>query len=168
MVSDVPARRWRWRWPLAAAFSLALFAGLSVVTLVQGQAFSYFSTRPEACANCHVMRPHLDGWQHGSHHAVATCADCHLPTAFVDKYLAKMANGWHHSRAFTTGGFAEPIRIKAANARTLERNCRRCHADTIAHTGPGPRPPVPCVHCHSQVGHPSPAGIGGPPSASER
>ncbi len=167
-MSRQPVRRWTWRWPLAAAFAVALFVGLSIVTMVQGQAFSYFSTKPEACANCHVMQPHLDGWQHGSHHAVATCSDCHLPATFVDKYRAKMANGWHHSLAFTTGGFTEPIRIKATNAAALEKNCRRCHADTIAHTGPGPQPALPCVHCHAHVGHPSPAGIGGPPTATER
>lgn len=162
--SELPgaARRRRWSWPLAAAFSLALFLGLSVFTLIEGRAFSYFSTRSEACANCHVMQAQYDGWRHGSHHAVASCSDCHIPASFVGKYLAKAENGWHHSRAFTTGGFREPIRIKPKNAAILEANCRRCHADAIAHTSPGPRPPLPCVHCHAHVGHPSPAGIGGP------
>ena len=166
MVNSSPAGRGakgrRWSWPLAAAFALALFAGLSLFTMIEGQAFSYFSTRSEACANCHVMQAQLEGWQRGSHHAVASCSDCHIPTTLVAKYLAKAENGWHHSRAFTTGGFSEPIRIKAKNAAILEANCRRCHADAIAHTNPGPRAPIPCVHCHAHVGHPSPAGIGGP------
>lgn len=143
-------------------FGATLAIGLGFVTLHQGEAFSYFSTRSEACANCHIMQSQYDGWQKGSHHAVASCADCHIPTTFFAKYWAKAKNGWHHSTAFTLGGFAEPIRIKADNAAVLEANCRNCHADAIAHMSPGDKPALSCVHCHSQVGHPSPAGIGGP------
>lgn len=150
----------RGKWPVAAVFALAFAVALGGFTMVEGKAFSYFSTRSEACANCHVMQPQLDSWQHGSHHQVATCSDCHLPTSFVAKYVAKMKNGWHHSRAFTTGNFDEPIRIGRANGDILEDNCRRCHADAIAHMSPGPLAPIPCVHCHAQVGHSSPAGIG--------
>src|SRR5689334_2583271 len=110
-------------------FSVALALGLATFTMVEGRAFSYLSTRSEACAKCHIMQNEYDGWQRGSHAAVAGCSDCHIPHAFVDKYVAKMKNGWHHSRAFTTGDFAEPIRISRPNATALEANCRRCHAD---------------------------------------
>lgn len=152
----------RWSWPLAALFSVALVIGLATITAVHGEGLSYFSTRPSACANCHIMQAQLDGWQVSSHHTVATCSDCHLPSSFVAKYVAKASNGWHHSVGFTTGNFREPIRIKGNNAEILESNCRRCHEDAIAHLDPGPLTPIPCVHCHAQVGHPSPAGIGGP------
>ncbi len=152
----------RWSWPLAALFSVALVIGLATITVVHGEGLSYFSTRPSACANCHIMQAQLDGWQVSSHHTVATCSDCHLPSSFVAKYVAKARNGWHHSVGFTTGNFREPIRIKGSNAEILESNCRRCHEDAIAHLDPGPLTPIPCVHCHAQVGHPSPAGIGGP------
>lgn len=158
----------RWSWPLAGVASVTFAAGLSIYTLVEGQAFSYMSSRSEACVNCHVMQPQYDGWQRGSHHQVARCGDCHLPHDFAGKYIAKMRNGWHHSSAFTTGDFSEPIRITGTNAVALEANCRRCHADLVAHLGPGPSAPLPCVHCHSQVGHPSPAGIGGPLAATDK
>jgi cytochrome c nitrite reductase small subunit len=155
-------RRRRWSWRLAAGFAVALSLGLAAITMTQGKAFSYFSTRPEACANCHIMQSQYEGWQHSSHRAVATCSDCHIPVGFLSKYLAKAANGWHHSRAFTTGDFAEPIRITPKNAAILEANCRRCHGALVEQMSPGARPAEPCVHCHPSVGHPSPAGIGGP------
>src|SRR5687767_13963738 len=99
MPSDRPRREDRRRstWPLAAAFAMTLAAGLGIFTLVEGRAFSYMSSRSEACVNCHVMQAQYDGWERGSHRAVAGCSDCHLPHDFVAKYAAKMRNGWHHS-----------------------------------------------------------------------
>jgi len=152
---------------MAALFAVVMAGTVGLFTMIEARAFSYFSTRPEACANCHIMQPQLDSWQHSDHHHVATCNDCHLPSTFFAKYLAKMKNGWHHSRAFTTGNFGQPIRIGPTNAKILEENCRRCHADAIAHMNPGPRAPIACTHCHSQVGHASPAGLG-PPIESYR
>lgn len=156
------------RWAIAGVLCASLLAGLGAYTLYVGEGLSYLSKRPEACANCHIMRPHYDGWAKGSHHAVATCVDCHLPQAFFAKYMAKMSNGWHHSRAFTLGNFQEPIRIKSANKAILENNCRRCHNDLTAHMATTPNGALACTHCHSQVGHPSPAGIGGPMTSQER
>lgn len=151
-----------YRLTIFAVLSASLLFGLGSYTLYVGEGLSYFSTRAEACANCHIMRPHYDGWVKSSHHAVATCSDCHLPQTFFAKYLAKAENGWHHSRAFTLNDFAEPIRIKPRNAAALEQNCRRCHNDLTAHMVSSPNGQLACVHCHSQVGHPTPAGTGAP------
>ena len=38
-----------------------------------------------------------------SHHAVATCNDCHTPHNLVGKYVVKARNGFWHSFYFTTG-----------------------------------------------------------------
>ena len=142
-------------WPAAA------LAGIGTFTFGYGEGFSYLSTNPEACANCHIMQPRLDSYRKASHHTAATCVDCHLPSDFLGKYLAKLRNGWNHSVAFTTGRFAEPIVIKETNSSILQENCLACHGALIHDLtiAAGLR----CVHCHRTVGHGELAGLGGPP-----
>lgn len=141
-------------WTLAAL--AGAIAGMGGRTLYYAEATSYLSNDPTACVNCHIMRDSYDGWQKASHHAVATCNDCHVPEAFVSKYLSKAENGYRHSKGFTFQDFHEPIRIRPKNREALLRNCVRCHrelvAEMIAHADP--RVPQPdCVACHSSVGH---------------
>jgi cytochrome c nitrite reductase small subunit len=150
---------------IALAIALGLLFGVAAFTFRYAEGLSYFSTDPAACANCHIMRPQYDGWQKASHHASATCVDCHLPQAFFAKYVAKARNGWHHSKGFTLQDFAEPIRIKPANAAILQENCLRCHAGMVNMLAAGARAErdeVGCVHCHATVGHGERAGLGGP------
>ncbi len=132
--------------------------GLAGYTFVYARGYSYMTNDPAACNNCHVMREQYDGWIKGSHRAVATCNDCHTPHEPIGKLLTKASNGWHHSVAFTSGEFAEPIRIKAHNLAVTEQACRYCHGDIVqaidahasADSGPNPRG---CVTCHREVGH---------------
>ncbi len=150
---------------LAAAVCFGVFAGSGTFTFVAAHGASYMSDDPAVCVNCHIMQEQYDGWRHASHHAVATCNDCHLPhDGLVHALFVKASNGWHHSVAFTTQDFAEPIRIKPSNAAVLEANCRRCHAElTESITGHGtlgvPTDPTlgadlyGCVRCHQGVGH---------------
>jgi cytochrome c nitrite reductase small subunit len=102
------------------------------------------------------MRAAYDGWQKASHHAVATCNDCHVPHDLVAKYLAKAENGFWHSKGFTLQDFHEPIRIKPKNAQVLQTNCIGCHgglvAEITAHGSAGDETNN-CVRCHSAVGH---------------
>ncbi len=148
----------------AVVVAVAVLTGLGAFTFRYGEGLSYFSADPKACANCHIMQPQYDGWQKASHHTAATCVDCHLPTTFAAKYLAKAANGWSHSKGFTLQDFAEPIRIKPGNSQILQDNCLRCHGSLVhgmlasATTAPDP---VYCVHCHFAVGHGQTAGLGG-------
>jgi cytochrome c nitrite reductase small subunit len=87
-----------WRWSnLLIALSGGIVLGLGVFTLRYAEGLSYFSTDPGACANCHIMQPQFDSWQKASHHGVATCVDCHLPSDFIAKYIAKAENGYYHS-----------------------------------------------------------------------
>jgi len=154
------------------AAGIALLAGLTGVLLGVGvyafhyaHGFSYLSSDPKACANCHIMQPQYDSWQKSSHHAVAKCVDCHLPQDFIGKYVAKTENGWHHSKGFTLQDFHEPIMIKPKNAAILQTNCLGCHGDLVhelvggVNGEPGE---VQCVHCHAGVGHGETAGLGGP------
>ena len=152
------------------AVMLGILLGVGGFTFLYAEGFSYLSSDPKACANCHIMQSQYDSWQKSSHHGVAKCVDCHLPHDFLGKYLAKGENGYHHSRGFTFQDFHEPIMIKAKNAAILQRNCLECHGDLVhdlvggASGGAGE---VECVHCHSGVGHGETVGLGGPERADE-
>lgn len=135
---------------------LGFAAGAGGYVFVYARGASYLSNDPTVCANCHVMQEHLDGWQKSSHHAVATCNDCHTPHALIPKYWTKMENGYHHSKAFTLQNFHEPIRIREKNARILENNCLHCHAEMVSELTvhrPERGAPPDCVRCHADVGH---------------
>lgn len=110
------------------------------------------------------MRSQFDAWQKGSHHAVATCVDCHIPHELPWKYLSKARNGFNHSKAFTLQDFPEPIRITPPNAAALQENCLRCHEALVHELVSATRESdaVQCVHCHAAVGHGELAGLGGP------
>lgn len=145
-----------------AALSLAgligLFLGLGAHTFVYAEGFSYLSDDPRACVNCHVMREQYDGWQKASHHAHATCNDCHTPKAFVRKYLAKLDHGWRHSKGFTLNDFHEPIRITPKDRLDVRENCLRCHAAIASAIAHGPEgsdfeQSSDCLRCHADVGH---------------
>jgi cytochrome c nitrite reductase small subunit len=152
-----------------SGIALSLLIGTSVgaggYTFYQGKGWSYLSNDPRACVNCHIMREQYDGWQKASHHAVATCNDCHVPHDLIGKYLSKAENGFWHSKGFTLQDFHEPIQIRAHNLETLRHNCIDCHRDLVqelvgeeggqhsgtlhsAHGGESN-----CIHCHRDVGH---------------
>jgi cytochrome c nitrite reductase small subunit len=102
------------------------------------------------------MNDEYDSWTKGVHHGSATCVDCHLPHAFVPKYLAKATNGYHHSKGFTFQDFHEPILIKPKNAAILQANCLHCHGDfvhDIVRGSTAADDESRCVHCHRNVGH---------------
>ncbi|MEO8178899.1 MAG: cytochrome c nitrite reductase small subunit [Deltaproteobacteria bacterium] len=159
--------------PWILAVLLGVAAGVGAYTFSYAKGLSYFGTDPKACTNCHIMEPEYAGWQKGSHHDVAVCIDCHLPHAFVSKYLTKAENGYRHGKLFTTQTFEEPITIKPAGLAVLQSNCERCHADLVqdivgSASGPSAETDRPaCIHCHWTVGHGERAGLGGPLSASE-
>jgi cytochrome c nitrite reductase small subunit len=148
---------------LVLAGLLGVVLGVGGYTFVYARGSSYLTDDPAACANCHVMQEQYAGWRKGSHHAVAGCNDCHTPAGFIAKYLTKAKNGYHHSAAFTRGGFHEPIRITETNRAITEGACRNCHGDvTAAMDGPvghggGPRGQErqerSCIRCHVSVGH---------------
>lgn len=136
--------------------------GTGGYTVRYGEAFSYMSNDPETCVNCHIMREHLDGWARSSHHAVATCNDCHTPHDLVGKYLVKAENGVWHSKSFTLQDYRDPLVIRPKNSLVLQGSCVHCHKefvnDILEHgrfslaTNDDGRAGS-CVHCHASVGH---------------
>jgi cytochrome c nitrite reductase small subunit len=140
----------------ATAIGFGVLLGLGTYTFRYAEGFSYFSTDPRACANCHIMRDQYDSWQKSSHHIVATCVDCHLPHDPVGKLAAKARNGYFHSKAFTLQDFHEPIMITPGNRRILLHNCMDCHAamtDQIRAAGAHEGDDLDCIRCHVDVGH---------------
>lgn len=130
--------------------------GIGGYTFIYAKGASYLTNNPAACANCHIMNDHYDGWLKSSHHSVATCNDCHTPAGLIPKYLTKADNGFWHSFAFTSGNFPDPLRIKPRNRRITENACRKCHQDMVEdiehpHFS---SPTISCVRCHREVGHP--------------
>jgi cytochrome c nitrite reductase small subunit len=140
---------------LFLALGVGVLVGLAWFTFGYGEGWSYFSTDPRACVNCHIMRPEYDSWQHSSHHAVAKCVDCHLPHALLPKYLAKADNGFRHSWAFTFEDFHEPIQMHPRSRRILQHNCLECHRTTVHEmlAGRDETEAPSCVRCHAGVGH---------------
>jgi cytochrome c nitrite reductase small subunit len=137
---------------IAVAASIGVAVGVGGYTFVYAKGASYMTDDPAACANCHVMRDVYDSWRKSSHHAVAVCNDCHTPAGFFAKYTTKASNGWHHSVAFTSGDFHEPIRARPVNQAIAEANCRRCHSE-MASVVDGHGEALSCVRCHDSVGH---------------
>jgi cytochrome c nitrite reductase small subunit len=141
-------------WILAGL--VGIVAGVGGFTFDYGEGWSYFSTDPRACANCHIMNDEFNSWTKGPHHGAAKCIDCHLPHDFIGKYMAKAENGYHHSKGFTLQDFHEPIMIKPKNAAILQESCLRCHGDFVHDIVRGSttdEDAVQCVHCHRGVGH---------------
>jgi cytochrome c nitrite reductase small subunit len=148
---------WRLNVPaLVLSVLIGAALGTGAFTVYYAEAFSYLSNDPKACVNCHVMREQYDGWQKASHHAVATCGDCHVPHEFLPKYLVKAVNGFWHSKGFTLQDFPEPIQLRPVSSRILNTSCVHCHRDLVndilGHDTSG-SDTTGCVRCHASVGH---------------
>ena len=143
---------------VTAALLLGAFAGSGLFTFSYAEGLSYLSNDPKACVNCHVMREQYDGWQKASHHARATCNDCHVPQDALGKYVTKAKHGWRHSKAFTLNDFAEPIRILPEDLDIVHANCVRCHEELVSELAPSPHASrdgegLACTRCHTAVAH---------------
>ena len=135
---------------------LGIPAGVGAFTFVYARGYAYLSTDPSACVNCHVMNEQYDGWMKSGHRHAAVCVDCHLPAGGLDKWVAKVDQGFRHSAAFTLQNFTEPIEIKPHDLEIVQANCVRCHAaavDAIAIGGGARAEPLDCMHCHAGAGH---------------
>jgi cytochrome c nitrite reductase small subunit len=127
-------RRW-WQGLTALVCVLTgVLLGLGSYTFWYAEGASYFSSNPRACVNCHVMREHFDSWQRASHHAAATCTDCHLPHATLPKYVAKAENGFWHSLRFTLQDY--DVNALATRQEMRSFVCGQCHVEYYF-KGPG-------------------------------
>jgi cytochrome c nitrite reductase small subunit len=139
--------------PLLTASAIGVAVAVGSYTFLYARGYSYLTNDPAACATCHVMQDHFRAWSRSSHRAVAVCNDCHTPPGLVPKYVTKAINGFHHSVAFTTGRFPEPLRVTPRNAAVTEKACRKCHEEIVAAIEHPDHEKVSCARCHSTVGH---------------
>ena len=137
---------------LFVAACAGVVLGTGAFTFNYAEGMSYLSNDPQACVNCHIMRDQFDGWRKSTHHAAATCNDCHVPHDFIGKYLTKMEHGLRHSYGFTFQNFHEPIQIKASSLAIVEHNCVRCHESLVSEL-PTHGEHVDCAQCHRGIGH---------------
>jgi cytochrome c nitrite reductase small subunit len=138
-----------------AGLAMGVAVGTGLYTFTYAHGGSYLTNDPHACANCHIMRDEYDSWVRSTHHATATCNDCHTPHDPVGKMTTKARNGFWHSLHFTLGDFHEPIQIKSHNREIVEANCRSCHGAIVAMMTAGhPSNDPSCIRCHGSVGHP--------------
>src|ERR1041385_420463 len=139
------------------ALIIGIFFGVAGYCFVYAKGYSYMLDNPSACANCHAMRVQHDAWMKSSHHAAATCNDCHTPHNLIGKYAVKASNGFFHSFYFTTGRYPDNIQITSFDLRVTEGACRRCHqaiTNAIDAVGPHSRTRgMMCTQCHEAVGH---------------
>ena len=141
---------------VAFACLIGIPVGIGAFTFVYAKGFSYLSTDPRACVNCHVMNEQYDGWLKSGHRHTATCVDCHLPAHGLAKWVAKADHGFRHSAAFTLQNFKEPIEITPHDRMLVQDNCVRCHGDFVhaIFASPGPAgEELVCMHCHAGAGH---------------
>jgi cytochrome c nitrite reductase small subunit len=104
------------------------------------------------------MKEPYDAWLKSSHHAVATCNDCHVSHRTVfSAIFSKSSSGLRHGVAFTTDEFARPIRLHPGSRMVVEENCARCHREMVqvvrGAAGEKPCGDEGCARCHRQAGH---------------
>ena len=128
---------------------LAAVAALGVFVFVT-DAPAYAGTASETCANCHVMDSMYENHFHAPHRAWTECADCHLPHEnVVAYYFEKGRQGMHDVYVFSTGRTPELIRLSQNSGQIVQRNCIRCHTDTVETIMQGAQPfERRCWDCH--------------------
>lgn len=115
-----------WKYP--AIIIAGAFVGLFIYTFFTSRAYSYLSSDPATCVNCHIMAPYYATWNHSSHARHTTCVDCHLPhDNFVHKYYVKAENGIRHAVVYTMQTEAHALQAIPASSEVVMDNCIRCH-----------------------------------------
>ncbi len=116
---------------------------------------AYGGSRPETCANCHVMDSQYENWYHAPHEKVTECVDCHLPHEnAVAYYLEKGRQGAKDVYAFTTGNIPVAIRASERTKSIIQSNCLRCHGEKVEAIVMGAQPfDRYCWDCHRNVSH---------------
>jgi len=134
--------------------SVALLAVLGVFTWVT-DAPVYMGHEPETCNNCHVMDSQYENWYHAAHERWAVCSECHIPhDNLLVYYFYKGKSGMKDVFSFVTRSYPVAIRANAETQRILQKNCIRCHKDTVESIVMGAQPfERNCWECHRSVAH---------------
>lgn len=142
----------------------------------------HYTNTTEFCTSCHTMQWNLEEYKKTVHYqnasgVRATCADCHVPKAFIPKMIAKVMAAkdvFHHligtidtKEKFDAYRWTMANRVWAKMKATDSRECRTCHAwesmdlseqDRLARQkhGRAPEEGKTCIDCHHGIAHEEP------------
>jgi cytochrome c nitrite reductase small subunit len=141
--------------------SIPLLVAVSAFGIAMGifiydsDALAYAGTQAETCNNCHVMDPMYENWYHAPHEKWTECVDCHLPHDNPAVYFfEKGRQGFHDVYVFSTGQTPAVIRANENSRAIVQKNCIRCHADTVDSIIMGDQPFKRfCWDCHRDAAH---------------
>ncbi|MDO8525749.1 MAG: NapC/NirT family cytochrome c [Candidatus Omnitrophota bacterium] len=90
---------------------LLIIASIALFFLAGLIFFFKFSTSPQFCRSCHIMKPYYDSWKASKHNKVA-CVDCHYPpvghrTLLWKKFQAMSQVIKYVTRTYSSRPFAE-------------------------------------------------------------
>jgi len=193
---DTPPRRSLlrriWRNPFTSVVSTGVFilGTLVLVSATYGgfSVFAHTTNSLEFCISCHEMEvgPYAE-YKTSIHYANRTgvrvvCADCHVPTAFFPKVMAKIIASkdvYHHlmgtidtPEKFEARRLEMARRVWAKMEATESRECKSCHAfDAMDLREQGRRAEIKhpdamtegrhCIECHKGIVHELPEGYDG-------
>jgi nitrate/TMAO reductase-like tetraheme cytochrome c subunit len=192
--SPLPNRRgfaaWLWR-PPQRWFLLGIPAGGLLAFIVgmgcAGVSFGglHYTSTETFCTSCHEMAAPFQEYRQSEHYSnklgiQATCADCHIPPAFVSGLLRHIESGatdaWGHLRSeLNTPVKYEAHRLAMARGvwKELKANdsaeCRSCHTPTAMAFDKQPaaaanehksmaKDGTTCIDCHKGIAHMLPQG----------
>ncbi|MBF0344000.1 MAG: cytochrome c nitrite reductase small subunit [Nitrospirae bacterium] len=111
-----------------------------------------YTSRPEFCIACHMMKSEYNNWTHSPHRNWSGCSDCHVPQqSFVTKSAGKTRDGIYHSYAYLMDKDPLSIRISKHGEETVLTNCIRCHQQMVSNIVHDKD--RKCWDCHKSVFH---------------
>jgi cytochrome c-type protein NapC len=196
MNSPEPARpgfaAWLWRRP-QSSFLLGIPAG-ALLAFIVGIGFTggfigalQFASTEASCISCHEMNAPFQELAHSVHASNefgvrASCADCHVPPAFLPGLMRHMAASveiWGH----VTGELDTPAKYESHRLALAQKvwkelkandsaECRGCHSPAAMALASSPStaaispatmhqslaPSYTCIDCHNGIAHTLPKG----------
>jgi hypothetical protein len=140
--------------------TLACLAGgfaIGVVISGAGAAMMSFSGSPAFCGTCHSMKEVTETFAQSTHSKLE-CVDCHLPHDSMVMYLfEKGRTGMNDVYHEVLRDYPAHIKLSARGRDMVNRNCLRCHANTMNKVHADLFKPMDtggdCLKCHSRIAH---------------
>ena len=140
--------------------TLACLAGgfaIGVVISGAGAAMMSFSGSPAFCGTCHSMKEVTETFAQSTHSKLE-CVDCHLPHDSRVMYLfEKGRTGMNDVYHEVLRDYPAHIKLSARGRDMVNRNCLRCHANTMNKVHADLFKPMDtggdCLKCHSRIAH---------------
>lgn len=143
---------------------LLIIGGFALFFLVGFIFFFEFSTSPQFCRSCHIMKPYYESWKTSKHKRIA-CVDCHYPPAGPRTLLWKKFQAMSQVVKYVTRTYSSRPFAEIDDAACLREGChserlmkgkltfgKGIKFDHRPHlTEPRRGKQLRCVSCHSQI-----------------